>query len=175
VSAEEFTAGLRDCGLDLSEDRVASLVSKFDVVGDGRLACYEFIRMMSGGAAADEEKEAGAALPGAAEAGVALAVEGDEGAAVQAEIEARLEVDEGEVLRKFRMVLEEEKRMLRKTFQRIAEGGKTINAEQLLKGLRGLGCVLDGAAAERIVERFDVDGTGDLHCYEFVRMMNEVS
>jgi len=71
VSKEEFTKGLRDCGLDVSEERVGALVSRFDVSKNGRLACWEFIRMMAGGGEEEEEEakeqeqeEVEVALPG---------------------------------------------------------------------------------------------------------------
>jgi len=104
-----------------------------------------------------------------------LVADADEDDGLQAKIASGLELDESEILLKFKQTLLEEKRKLRMTFKRIAEGGRSINAEQLLKGLEELGCKIDEASAKRIVEKADCEGTGELQFYEFLRMMNNIN
>ena len=103
-----------------------------------------------------------------------LLVKGDEGGGVRAEIIKNLQVDESELLADFKRQLEEDNLKMRKVFSRIADGGKTVTADQFLTGLKELGCTIDKDAAERIVDRYDIDGTGKLKYYEFLRMMNDV-
>ena len=176
LTKEEFTQGLRMSGLDVSEERAGKLIEKFDVNGDGRLACWEFIRMVTAGT--EEMEQGGELLPGEISPTPPplsdLIVKGDEGEEVQAEIIKKLEVDEDELLRNFKMQLEEENMKMRKVFVKIAQGGKTVSSAQLLQGLKEMGCNLDKDAADRIIDKFDVEGTGDLKYYEFLRMMNDV-
>lgn len=56
VSREEFAEGLKECGVQISDERAAALIDKFDVASDGKLACWEFIRMMSASENDDDDK-----------------------------------------------------------------------------------------------------------------------
>jgi len=102
-------------------------------------------------------------------------VKDDETEEEQAKIEASLVPDEASILSSFKHSLAEEQRKLRRTFTAIAEGGKTVSAEQFKAGLKDLGCAIDDEAAERIVEKYDLDGSGELKYFEFLRMMNEIA
>jgi len=193
LTEEEFATALRASGMKVSEERARAMVKRFDVNGDGTLACWEFIRMMAGGGEeedGDGEEEGaggdrgdslpsppGSPLPLGSPAARSpardrLVVRGDETQEVQEKIATALDLDECEVLADFKQTLTEENRKLKETFKGIAEGGKTVDKDQLLKGLEKLGCTVDEPSAARLVEKFDVDGTGELHFYEFLRMMN---
>lgn len=104
-----------------------------------------------------------------------LVVKDDETEDVQAQIASSLVPDEETILLNFKQSLEEEKRKLRTTFQRLAEGGRSVSADQLMVGLKELGCEIDEEASERIVEKYDVDGSGELKYFEFIRMMNDIA
>ena len=175
ISREEFASGLKSCGLDISDDRAGDLIDKFDRNGNGQLASWEFIRMMGTGDA-PSEAEVEASLPGTVDASTAanLFVAGDETEEAQKEIEAKLVPDEATILLNFKSALQEEQRKLRGTFLRIAGGNKSISADDLKTGLTDLGCSIDGAAAQRIVEKFDLDGSGELKFFEFLRMMSDL-
>ena len=43
LNLEEFTTGIRDAGLDLSDDEIADLFKKFDTDGSGGISVDEFI------------------------------------------------------------------------------------------------------------------------------------
>ena len=60
VSREEFAEGLKECGVQISDERAAALIDKF-----GKLACWEFIRMMSASENDDDDEgDQPADLPG---------------------------------------------------------------------------------------------------------------
>ncbi|GMH78860.1 hypothetical protein TL16_g07959 [Triparma laevis f. inornata] len=153
ISRTEFAEGLKTCGVEISDERAAKLIDKFDVKADGKLACWEWW------------------LPPAP----SLVVKDDETEDVQAQIASSLVPDEETILLNFKQSLEEEKRKLRTTFQRLAEGGRSVSADQLMVGLKELGCKIDEEASERIVEKYDVDGSGELKYFEFIRMMNDIA
>ena len=67
-------------------------------------------------------------------------MKGDEGEIVHAEIIKNLQIDESELLTDFKRQLEEENLKMRNVFSRIADGGKTVTADQFLTGLKELGC-----------------------------------
>ncbi|GMI46783.1 hypothetical protein TrCOL_g9479 [Triparma columacea] len=172
LTKEEFAQGLRESGLDVSGERAGALMEKFDVSGNAKLACWEFIRMVTAGGG-----ETKADLPKEVLAPTAsnLLVKGDEGEIVQAEIIKNLQIDESELLTDFKRQVEEENLKIHKVFSRIVDGGKTVTADQFLTGLKELGCAtISKDTAERIVDRYDIDGTGKLKYYEFLRMMNDV-
>ena len=186
MTRSEFAEGLSSCGLSISDDRAAALIDKFDIAGDGRLACWEFIRMMASGGETGAEEEDGSppqppspGLPQGSDdskrGSLRLAVKDDETEEEQSKIEASLVPDETSILLSFKHALADEQRKLRRTFTSIAEGGKTVSAEQFKAGLKDLGCAIDDEAAERIVEKYDIEGSGQLKYYEFLRMMNDVA
>ena len=44
-----------------------------------------------------------------------------------------------------------------------------------MNGLKEMGCEIDEEASERIVEKYDVDGSGELKYFEFIKMMNDIA
>ena len=100
---------------------------------------------------------------------------GDETEDIQTQIASSLVPDEETILLNFKQSLEDEKKKLRTTFQQLAKGGRSVSADQLMTGLKDLGCEIDEKASERIVEKYDVDGSGELKYFEFIRMMNDIA
>ena len=83
-----------------------------------------------------------------------------------------LDVDDVELLREFRKLLNEEKRKLRKTFQAMDKNGnKKLSTEEMKEGFTRLGLKCDDAVCSKLVQKFDLDGSGDIAYYEFVRMI----
>ena len=191
LNAKEFAEGFQKCGIDISPDRAKALIAKFDVNNDGKLACWEFIRMMtaSDGDDDDEQEEeeeqiSGVGLPTGSEqkspnrsnkpSWKKLVVESDETSHTQNKIAASLDLDETDVLVEFKNLILDENRVLKKTFKLLAEDGKSINAEQFMEGLTRLGCEVDADSAKRIIQKYDQDGNGIIKYFEFIKMMQNL-
>jgi len=193
VSCEEMAKALRDSGMGVSEERARKLIKAFDVTGDGKLAKWEFIQMCTNKFKGDdideeeEEEKGGDKIEedkGDDSNDVSIEdrrkgiysneiaqFDDDEDLEIQQAVD-NLDVDDVELLREFRKLLNEEKRKLRKTFQAMDKNGnKKLSTEEMKEGFTRLGLKCDDAVCSKLVQKFDLDGSGDIAYYEFVRMI----
>ena len=199
INAAEFKQALgSSLGLDVSRERLQALIDAFDVDGDGKLQCFEFVRMLSGAPTDSTPPSAAAAGPSrprtVSEVHESTARKQRQGVQLRARVEARLgplpppPADEpaaadsrgapskaqpaAGILHDFQDVLFAEERTMRATFKAMDSGGsKGITPKELKRGLHSLGVEASLADAQRLVRRFDVSGTGQLSLAEFVRMV----
>lgn len=86
---------------------------------------------------------------------------------------ASLAASDRDTLVEFRTRLEDERVTMRKAFQKFdVTGDKTVTPAELRQGLRSLGVELDDGQAARLTQRFDLEGDGRLHYFEFVKLFH---
>jgi Ca2+-binding EF-hand superfamily protein len=172
LSVDQFKEGLFSCGIDISKDKAEEIITKYDVNKNGTIACWEFVRMMNSHETDDDEtndddadaeeskseNKSADSLPGAVPT-------------ASASVPAS---DVTLTLTDFKAGIAAERKMLRSVFKKIAQGGKTINAAQFQVCLEKMNPNITPETATRIMEKFDLDGTGELHYFEFLKMMNTV-
>ena len=87
--------------------------------------------------------------------------------------EESLAATDRDTLMDFRSKLEDERMKMREVFKKFdISGSKTVSPAELRTGLLGLGIDLDDGQARRLTERFDLQGDGRLHYYEFVKLFH---
>ena len=189
VNAAELSAAMAGLDLGITHERAAALVKAFDRTGNGKVACFEFIRMVnsgfSDGASASASAGAGAGAGGESKGGRVYTPrsegkeefkEDDVRSALSAGgaiTEASLATDDRETLLAFRSKMEDDRLKMRQIFQQFDKSGsKTVSPKELRQGLASLGIELDDGQAKRLTARFDLAGDGRLHYYEFVKMFH---
>ena len=87
--------------------------------------------------------------------------------------EESLATTDRETLIAFRDKLENERMKMRSVFQKFdKDSSKTISPTELSQGLASLGIDLDDGQANRLCKRFDIEGDGRLHYFEFVKIFH---
>ena len=182
VSAEELAEALAGLDLGVTVDRATTLIRSFDRTGNGKVACFEFIRMVN----SSGKEPADRSIP--------LAVEGKscegKGMGDSKEQESKqdytnappsaadmsdtsLAAADRDTLIEFRQKLEDDRVTMRKAFQKFdTSSNKTVSPQELREGLSSLGIELDDYQAQRLTQRFDLEGDGRLHYFEFVKLFH---
>ena len=201
VSVSELSAALSDLHLGITLDRATSLVQAFDRTGNGKIACFEFIRMVNSTASYNASSPptpaalASLSIQGSG-AGAPMCMSRSESKADDVSLsrsdskaldyidytnagagagasDASLAVTDRETLVAFRTKLEDERLKMRDTFKKFDKNGdKTVSPTELRQGLASLGIELDNGQAARLTGRFDLGGDGRLHYYEFVKIFH---
>jgi Ca2+-binding EF-hand superfamily protein len=151
----DFAAALREVGMDVSDERADSLLDKFDVNHDGKLATWEFIRMVSSLTSTPdfEEKlkpikqpEAKEETKGESKEELAAPFsqyskgDGGEEEDSQGSIAKALTEEDIQILSSFRATIEESRMKVSKIFARMDEDmSKSLTKEQFFKGLKDIG------------------------------------
>ncbi len=209
LTVTELTTALCSLDLGVTTERAAALVQAFDRTGNGKIACYEFIRMLNSQPDTLVEDVTGLSIDGGTSTtatNLPRAADSKEEASLtrsDSKVEPLLRSDskadvppssmttavfEGsyisetvlaecdrKTLLEFRTKLEDERIKMRDIFKKFdSNGSKTITSTELRHGLHGLGIDLDDIQASRLAKRFDLEGDGRLHYYEFVKLFHNL-
>jgi Ca2+-binding EF-hand superfamily protein len=182
LSPEELRNALSKGGLEVSDERARSLVSKFGRDNNGKLNMSDFVVMLSSNNAVSAADRASSAQSSKAADSASIKLkrlsllddkEGHEDEARQTEIAFRLDLDDIDAVLEFRRAIKSEVVLVSRCFQQLdKDKSRTLSHEELKAGFEKLGIKVTSEQVLHIISRFDGGGTGRLNYVQFIQLLS---